>query len=207
MQFANYSDFRTTALKLIDGDDVSTSFSIATLDLLAGLGESRVYRDLRASTMVTPLSAAVTANAATLPADLIELKEVYFSGERPLDIIPLDRLRAIEAADVQSGGTACFAAQDGDTLRFWPTASGTALGSYYARPTAMKDETIWADQTTLARYPELFLFAALIESAPFIGEDSRIQIWEGKYGQALSAAQHDEKMRVYGGGPLRMRTR
>lgn len=206
MQFSNYSDFRTAVLKLIDGDDVSASFSVETLDLLIGMGETRVYHDLRASTMVTPLSVAVSSNAAALPADLIELKEAYFSGDKPLDIVPLDRLRALEADGVLTGATPRYAAQDGDTLRFWPTASGTVLGNYYKRPADMKSDT-WANQTTLARYPELFLFASLIESSPFIGEDQRIPIWETKYGQALEVARQNERMRVYGGGPLRIRTR
>lgn len=205
MQFTNYPDFRIKALKLIDGDDVGTSFSVESLDLMIGMAESRVYRDLRASTMLEPLSQAVTANVASLPSDLIELKEAYFSGERPLEIVPLDRLRRLVEESV-GAGVARYAAQDGDTLMFWPAATGTVLGKYYKRPTAMADETVWANQTTVARYPELFLYAALCESAPFIGEDARIPIWETKYAQALDAAQHDERVRVYGGGRLRMRT-
>lgn len=205
MQFTSYTDFRTKALKLIDGDDVSTSFSTESLDLMIGMAENRVYRDLRASTMLAPLSQAVTANVATLPADLIELKEAYFSGQRPLEIVPLDRLRRL-VEDSVGAGVARYAAQDGDTLVFWPQATGTVLGKYYKRPAAMADEVTWANQTTLARYPELFLFAALAESAPFIGEDARIPVWETKYAQALDAAHHDERVRVYGGGRLRMRT-
>lgn len=207
MQFANYNEFRQKVFTLIDGDDASASFSVSTMDLIAGLAERRVYGELRASTMQAALSVAVSGNAAALPADLIELKEVYFSGEPPLEIIPLDRLRALEADGTATGGVARYCAQDGDTLRFWPTASGTVLGSYYKRPTSMVDEGTWANQTTLARYPELFLFAALCEAVPLIGEDQRISVWETKYAQALSQAQTQERMRAYAGGPLRMRAR
>jgi hypothetical protein len=205
MQFTNYTDFRIKALRLIDGDDVGTSFSMDSLDLMIGMAENRVYRDLRASTMLEPLSQAVTANVAALPSDLIELKEAYFSGERPLEIVPLDRLRRL-VEDSVGAGVARYAAQDGDTLVFWPQVTGTVIGKYYKRPTAMADETVWANQTTLARYPELFLFATLAESAPFIGEDARIPVWETKYAQALGAAKHDERVRAYGGGRLRIRT-
>lgn len=205
MNFADYTAFRVAVRTLIEGDDASQfTFSASTVDLLIGLGEDRVYRELRASTMVQAMSATVTDNAAPLPADLLELKEVRFSGEPPLDIVPLDRLRRL--IDASTGGTPRYAAQDGDTLVFWPAASGTALGSYYAKhaPLASGD---WAEQTTFARYPGLFLFAALVESSPVIGEDARIPVWEGKYQQALAHAQQDERMRVYGGGPLRVRTR
>src|SRR3546814_8476461 len=43
--------------------------------------------------------------------------------------------------------TTLFRSQDGDTLRFWPPASGTALGSYYAKPDALETAT-WAEATT-----------------------------------------------------------
>jgi len=44
MQFSTYTDFRTSVLKMIDGDDVgSGSISTGTLDLLISLGDQAVY--------------------------------------------------------------------------------------------------------------------------------------------------------------------
>jgi hypothetical protein len=203
--FADYPAFRVALQWLIEGDELTDTFSTDVLDLIVGLGEARVYRDLRASTMLADLSATVTANAATLPAGLLELKEVWFSGARPLEIIPLDRLRTLEA-DGTSTGDARFCAQDGDTLRFWPEASGTVLGRYYARPADLKTVT-WAQATTFARYPEVFIYAALVEAVPFLGMADKLALWEGKYQQALANAQQDERVRVLSGGPLRMRAR
>ena len=205
MNFANYAAFRVSVLQLIEGDDITDStFSPDTLDLMIAMGENRVYRDLRASTMLAALSVAVASNAASLPSDLIELKEVYFSGERPLEIVPLDHLRRHEADEVVAGSSISrYAAQDGDTLRFWPTATGTVLGKYYKRPS----ELTTALSTTFTRYPECFIFAALVESAPFLGFDDRMPMWEGKYQQSIANANHDERMRVWGGSPLRIRTR
>jgi hypothetical protein len=211
MQFPDYNAFRVAVQHLFEGDDTtSNTFSVNTLDTLIGLGEERVFNGdnvtpgLRASTMVKPLSVAITSNAATLPADLLQLKEVYFSGQAPLDVVPLDRLRALEA--IGSGGNAAVCAQDGETLRFWPTASGTVSGSYYAKPAALASVT-WADATTFARYPQLFLYAALFEGAVFLGMVDKMQMWEAKYRQLAEGANHSERLRVYGGGPLKVRVR
>ena len=43
---------------------------------------------LRASTMVKDWSGAVVSNAATLPSDLLQLKEVNLGGD-PLEVIRL----------------------------------------------------------------------------------------------------------------------
>lgn len=207
MNFASYADYRVSFIQLADGDDTSdAAFSVSTADLMIALGESRVCRDLRASSMVMPLSIAPVAGVYSLPADLIELKEIYFSGKPPIEIVPLDKLRKLIASGT-SPGQVCYAAQDGDALVFWPAeTTATVIGSYYAKPEALKTIT-WADATTFARYPEVFLFAALAECAEFLGFKEKQAAWEQKYMQKLNAAHHDEQVRVYGGSPLRVRAR
>ena len=208
MIFTSYDQFRSRVIALIDGDDVSqASFSVNTADIFIGFGENRVYRDLRASSMVTALSLAPVAGVYTLPSDLIELKELYFSGEEPLEIIPLDKLRKLAAAGASSGQVR-YAAQNGDKLVFWPDeTTATVLGSYYAKHPALETAGWDAQIPTLHRYPECFIYAAMCEAAPFMGEDSRLPMWEAKYQQAIRNAHSDEQMRVYGGSPLRVRAR
>jgi hypothetical protein len=202
MQFASYAAFRTSVEKLIEGDDIGDTFDVSTLDLIIGLAEQRVYRDLRASTMIKPLAATVTANSAPLPADLLELRQVYFDGRPPVEVVPLDRLRRL----TPGGGSAIYCAQDGDTLRFWPAASGTALGSYYARPVDLATVTPWANATTFARHPDVFVFAAMVEAMPFLGMESKTGMWNERYQLSLLDAMQDERVRVYGSGRLRIRS-
>lgn len=224
MTFDNYPAFRLAVLSLLDGDDISQStFSLTTADLLIGLGEGRVYNGdptapaLRASCMVAPFvhgaddldGIEVASNAIDLPADLLELKEVWFSGQPPLELIPLNKLRTLEASGLSTGQSA-YAAQDGDTLRFWPTATGTVLGRYWKRPAALKaiaDDDWTAGTPEVARYPELFIYACLIESAPFLGFDERMPMWQEQYRLKAWGANQTEQMRALGGSPLRIRAR
>lgn len=209
MAFTNYNDFRVGVQTLIEGEDTAGStFSVNTLDMLIAMGEARVHNGdgmtpgLRASTMIEPLSQPVTANAAPLPADLLQLKDPRFSGKRPLEIVPLDQMDRL-LADDPSGITdgAHFAAQDGDNLTFWPSATGTLIGSYYARPPSLEAGL----HTTFLRYPEVYTYAALFEAALFLGMDSKMQIWESRYRSVLDGANHAEWIRVYGAGRLRQR--
>lgn len=203
MQFSSYAAFREAVRNLIEGEEVGDTFSTGTLDLIIGLAENRVYRDLRASCMVATDTLTVTNNLAPLPADLLELKAVWQDRDEPLEIVSLDRVNRLGA----NGGNAYYAALDGDNLRFAYETSGTVDIDYYARPTEMKSETVWADQKPLARYPELFLFASVAEASPFLGEDARTPLWEQKYAQALAQANSDETWRAYSGSFLRIRAR
>lgn len=208
MAFSNYNDFRVGVQTLIEGDDTAGStFSVNTLDIFISLGEARVHDGdnatpgLRASTMVTALSEAITANAAALPDDLIQLHQVRLSGKPPMDVVPLDRVNRLRTEGFGNSNPQ-YAAQDGDTLTFWPEASGTVIGSYYARPEPLEDGL----HATFLRYPQVYLYAALYEAALFLGMDSKMQIWESRWRSLMDGANHSERMRVYGGGRLRVRT-
>ena len=203
MQFTSYADFREKARLLIEGDEIGNTFNTGTLDVIIGLAENRVYRELRVSTMVDTATLTITNNLAPLPADLVELKALWQDRDEPIEIVSLERVNRLGA----NGGDVYYAAHDGENLRFAYEASGTVTAEYYARPTAMADETTWANQTTLARYPEVFLYAAVAEASPLLGEDARMPMWEQKYAMALAQAKSDDRWRVFGSGPIRIRAR
>jgi hypothetical protein len=214
MQFANYTEFRTAVLKMIDGDDVSTTFSIDTLDLLIALGESRVYNGidaapgvmaiggLRASTMQQALTGTVTANAVAIPDRCLDLEIVWFDPTKPLDAMTESDLRAKS----RSGGEVREYAQAGENLIFSPAASdGASIGGrFYARPADIKTGGL---NSTFNRYPEVFMFGALMEAAPFLGEDARIPLWEKLFRSWLTSANRTERTRVAAGSRLTQKVR
>lgn len=203
MQFANYPEFRIAVLKMIDGDEVGTSFSLETLDLLIALGETRVYlgdqsvQGLRTRDMDAALSLTVTANAAPLPTDCLELKRVQFSGEKPVDYISQDEI--LRRIDCGGGGASRYYSQQGNALIFYPEASGTVGGRYYQRLPDIKTGGLHA---TFNRYPEVFLYAALAESAPFLGEDARLPLWKTIWGSSMNSANATERNLAERGGRL-----
>ena len=117
-------------------------------------------------------------------------------------MIPLERLRKFSA---NPAGTTRYAAQNGDALIFWPAQTAANVsGNYYARPLELKT-IVWANATTLARYPEVFIYACLVEAMPFLGFDARVTLWETRYHVALKDAVHDENMRAYDGSRMTVR--
>lgn len=200
MNFASYNDFRVKVQWLIEGDELENTFSPDVLDTIIGLGEQRVYADLRASTMVASLSLATTNNQATLPADCLELRALYDDANVPIEMIAEDRLQSIGP---QTAGRSLYACQTGETLTFWPSAPATVTGSYWQRPADLKA----ALNSTFNRYPEVFLYASLCCSASVTGETNRIAEWDGLYKNAMVSAARMESQRAYGGSRIRIRAR
>lgn len=198
----SYAQVRENVRLLIEGDEIGNTFDTGTLDLLISMGENRVYRSLRADTMRTSAIITPASNLAALPADLIELERVFVGGYQ-VEVVDDWRLEELIADGVNASGVA-YCSHIGSNLKFWPAATTDATIYYYAKPAAMLTA---GESTTYTRYPEVFLYAAVSESAPFLGEDARIPIWEAKYQQHLSDANRVEKYRVFGGSTLRVRNR
>lgn len=210
MAFATYNDFRGAVLLMIDGDEVASDIQPQTIDLMISLGEGMVYTGsesdrlgpLRASSMESALSVVVASNAAAIPANCLELSAAWFDPAKPLDVVPEEEVRRSLSV---GGAPVRKCAQAGDNIIFAPAASNgaTLLGRYYAKPAPLASGL----HATFNRYPELFLYAALYASAPFLGFDRRIPVWQSYYRGLLAQANAQERMRAFGGSRLRVRTR
>lgn len=206
MNFSSYADFRTKFQQMFDGDDISQSdMSVAVLDLVIGLGEQRLYRDLRSSTQDTAFSLTTTNNLAAMPTDFLELRGApYVAKKVSATYAPWEAVNnAIQLQDTSiiSSNPVRYTFQ-GDNLLFFPAqADGTTVtGQYYKR---------FADISTalnalFTRHADVFLYAALAESGPFMG-DSRTPTWEAKYIALVQAANEQERRRVTRGSKLQTR--
>lgn len=205
--FPSYAAFRTTIQQLIDGDDISqSSLSVQILDLIISTGEKRVYRDVRSSCQDVALALTVGSNSAALPADLLELRSVYVSGAFPATYIPYEAFQGLLQKSGLNSRKAIRFSFEGDHLVFWPAqADGTVVtGRYYKYFCSIVTEGL-AGNLFFARYPDLWLYAALVECAPYVGELARLPEWKERYGQLVADAQAFERRRFSRGSKLATR--
>jgi hypothetical protein len=190
---------------LLDGDDISTSdLSTDVLDLVIGAGEVRIYRDLRSSVQDTALSLTVTAGAAAVPADFLELRGApYVFGCGVASYAPWEALTDLTQRAARNASGPIRYSFQGDSMIFYPSVpDGTVVtGQYYKR---------FADISTglnalFNRHPDLFIYAALASSAPFLGEMTRLPIWEQTYTGLVESANEQERRRVTRGSKLATR--
>ena len=56
----------------------------------------------------------------------------------------------------------------------------------------------FASNPIVAEHPDLYLYGALVESAPFLMHDERLPIWESRYQQAVKAVRVQDDRLAYG---------
>lgn len=164
------------------------------------LAEARMYRELRIRAMESALTGTTTDAALALPSDYVELKHARVDGYAPLERKPIGWLH--ETYPQGCSGTPRYFATDADSLILMPEpADGTAItGTYYARLADLSDDN--PDNWFTINAPDLLLFAALCEAAPFIQNDARIVVWESKYAALKDAIQAEDRKEAHSGSAL-----
>ena len=174
MALSTYSDLTGAVASWLHRSDLTS-----IIPDFVRLGEMRIYREVRCKAMEKALSVALVSGVATVPSDYLELKFSYLDGTpiKPLTGASAPQLYA--KYPLRSGsGEPVMIARDGSNFVFgpFPGTGYTVKGIYYAQPTAIET----AVDTLFTKSPDLYLFAALCESAPYT-KSPDVQLWETKY--------------------------
>ena len=170
------------------------------------LTEASLNRDLRTREMVTVATLTTTAGDTTLDldADIAEIRNVVVQTNpkvvlRALPIQTLDERYALAV----SGKPLAYAVR-GTELKLGPAPDavyGVEL-TYYAKIAALSAEN--ASNWVLDAHPDLYLYGALVQAEPFLGDDARIQVWAELYGRALAMLDAADDRAQWAGSPLAM---
>ena len=174
------------------------------LDDLVLFGEKRIYRKLRVRAMETALSVTISSGVAAIPSDYVELKYAYLSTTPVTKLNMKEAGWIIEAYPTRSAdGLPKFFAQDGSNFIFgpYPDSGYTLSGTYYKRLDPLASTT----NAIFTTHPDLYLFAALAESAIFLkASDQRLAVWEARFNDVLGQVQGEYNKGRLSGGALQM---
>lgn len=148
------------------------------------LAETRLNDSLRVRPMEKQATITLTDGAGPLPADYLEFRDVLTTGSPAVVLGAVAPSFGDSQFPFGDGGDPAYFTIEGDTLRTFPRGNGDLLMSYYGKIPALSagNPTNWL----LERKPELYLYGALIEAAPFMEEDARLQTWTTLHDKALN---------------------
>jgi hypothetical protein len=200
MSITNYTELRTAIAAWAHRDD--TGFTDYVPDFIR-LAEARFNRVLRVSDMEeTMASTSLSSGVASLPSGFLAWKELRFDGDVDYTLQPKS-LEWIRAQDDTATGDARYFAVASTQVICWPP-TGPIKGTYYKEiPALASNSTNWL----LTNHPDLYLFAALTESALFTQDDSRLPLWAEKTSALLDMVQRADDRNLFDGGVLAIRAR
>lgn len=199
-----------TSLQTALTDYLARSDLASWLPLFTQNWEQRFYResDNWGAWMESALSVTITNNVAAVPSDYLGLRIAYISGQvsQPLKRVSLPQLYARYPRANACSGTAAYIARNASNFEFGPipNGGGSLAGTYYARPTELRNYTTGgadaAAHFLITDASDLPLYGSLLEAAPFLKEDARLQVWGNLYSVALDAYRSRMKWEDASGG-------
>lgn len=195
MSLASYSDLKNAIASWTKRADLT-----AYLDDLITIAEKRIEREVRTHDMEETLNVTLTGSGtAAIPADFLSLKHAYVdvTGTPALVQASAEQIRQKRALGNYRFGVPSMMAQEGGNFIFWPTPQSQYVikGTYYARPGTLSS----AVYTMFTNNPDLYLYAALAETAPFLKDDKRVGLWEAQYQKVKAQVMNYEEGYRFGG--------
>ncbi|UOF77888.1 hypothetical protein [Caudoviricetes sp.] len=185
MAIATYSDLQSAAADWLNRADLT-----AVIPTFISLAEAKFNRELRVRDMLTRSEATTTNEFVAMPSDFLEAYdlELNMSGLAPqqsLEFIGPNEAKTLKANKI-TNQVRYFTIIDGAfELLPAPTGNTNLLLTYYARIPALS-----STQTTnwlLTKSPDLYLYSVLLEAAPYLKDDARVQIWAAARQQVIDA--------------------
>lgn len=202
MSLTTYAGLKDSVASWLKRSDLTSSIP----DLII-LAEAKIARDLRLRNQLTAatLNTVAGTRGVDLPADWLEFSDVALSSDNPTPIsfATVEHINA-RYPSTFTGQPVVFSIEANQII-FGPVPDGIypISASYYAKFPALSADadTNWL----LTNYPSLYLFGTLAEAAPFVMDDERSILWEGKYNKDLAELRDSDKAAQYTGSALRVR--
>lgn len=200
MALANHTALQAAVAAWLDREDLS-----GQIPAFIDFAEDRIVRLLRVSEMETTATAMMSGGAVALPTDFLEARRIISSstGGYNTALEPMTPTQTGDRYPSSPGGVPQYYSIADGTITTYPSGgTGSLVMIYYARPPALATAgTNWL----LTKASDLYLYGALLESAPYLGDDGRVQTWGGLFNQAIEAVQSADQRARYSSSVCRVR--
>jgi hypothetical protein len=185
MALATYADLQSAAADWINRADLT-----AVIPTFITLAEAKFNRELRLRDMIVRAEATTSNEFVAVPADFLEnysleLNMADIGPQQSLAFIGPLEAKVLKANKI-TGLVRYYTIIDGAfELLPAPTTDTDVILTYYQKIPALSDTatTNWL----LTKSPDLYLYSTLLEAAPYLRDDDRMQMWGQARGQVLAA--------------------
>ena len=199
MSLANYTDLLAEVASELHRSDLT-----GVIPNKVVLAETRINGDLDARLMdkKSTLTCVAAQDYVTAPSDVINIRHlsVRVSPVQTLDYLTPDQFYT--AFPWSASGTPQVFTVIGDRIYLAPIPDSdyTLDVVYKAKvPSLVDNGTTWL----MTSYPNVYLYATLLEMSPYIKDDARVGLWKQAYDYAIESVNSQD---WYSGSTMRVRT-
>jgi len=205
MAITSYSTLQTSI-----GDWLIRTDLTAVIPDFITLAEAQFNRNICHRKMVERATATLDSEYSAVPADWLESIR-YQINTNPITVMEFvspDQAAMLKGAN-GSSGKPIYYTQIGQQFQVIPAPdSGSAYTgelTYYAKIPALtvSNTSNWL----LADSPDIYLYASLLQAAPYLQDDQRITVWAALYTSALNDLKVSDERSRMATSALRMRAR
>jgi len=203
MAITTYSELKTAVADWLNRSDLTSA-----IPNFIALAEAQMNRQLRHSKMVVRADATVDTSYFAVPADWMENIRFQLNTNpvTPLLFVTPEQLLE-DSQRYITGGQPMFFTMVGRQFQVLPAPDTSYTGEllYYGKIPSLSDAapTNWL----LTEAADVYLYATLMQSAPYLKEDERTGIWAGLYQNLINDMKlADERARI-GSSKLKPRIR
>jgi len=182
MALDTFAGLKATIADYLNRDDLT-----AIIPSFITIAEAKFNRKLRTRQMIKRANGQIETAFFAYPSDWLQAKEFQ------LNTNPIVRLQFVteaygdelKANRYVSIGQPAYYTITGTQLEFIPAPDSTysAELTYYAKIPALSDAN--TSNWLLAYAPDLYLYGALLEAAPYLKDDERLAVWSQMYINSL----------------------
>jgi len=205
MAISNYSTLQASIGDWLNRSDLTTVIP----DFIT-LAEAQFNRNIRHRRMVERATATLDSEYSAVPADWLESIR-YQINTNPITVMEFvspDQAALLKGANGTTGKPIYYT-QIGQQFQVVPAPdSGSAYTgelTYYATIPALSvsNTTNWL----LTDSPDLYLYGALLQAAPYLQDDQRLSTWGTLYERCLNDLKVSDERSRMATSALRMRAR
>jgi hypothetical protein len=177
-----------TALKAAVADWLMRDDLTSNIPDFITLCESRNNLRIRTREMHTTTTLTDAGDYFVLPTDFIEPRRVLSNVD---PVCALEPITDDLSATYPTSGYPYYYVIKGSNLYVYPPSTEDITLDYWAKIPALSDSN--ASNWLLLKAPAVYLYGALMESAPFLEDDARTDVWAQLYVAAideLTKAEH-----------------
>jgi hypothetical protein len=204
MALNSYSALKASIADWLNRDDLT-----ATIPDFISLAEAQLERRLPVQKRTQRSTATIDTQFSALPSDFVSAKSLVLTSTapvQPLTFLTEDELDAKKSV-YRTTGKPLFFALIGNQIEVLPAPDTgyTAELTYVATLAKLSDAN--TSNWLLERHPDVYLYGALLQAAPYLRDDERVALWTPLYGQAIEDMILQNERAAFSQGRMAMTVR